>query len=286
MTPKEFSLKIKMKYPQYKDMDDNELTQKITAKYPQYKSQIDTDWKGIVGGAVKSSFKKPMAFAKDLGTNPVTMANAMPTALGTLGGVSPIPGGATMGTAAGQGLRDLSLKAMKKPIPGLMQHGLELGGAALGDIAAIPALKKSYYGGQIGEAERAAGVVTRAPTKAVTPGSVGETLNTLEAQLDSGTIKTAQEAKDAKAVISQIYKNPKIYEQTGEISVQAQRVSKKVQYLINQTIPGRVAPAQALGKAMAIPNAMKRGYQAVPWQVKLGVLGGGTEAVIRKLLGL
>jgi len=41
ITPKEFSAKIKAKYPQYADIDDDILVDKIIAKYPQYKSQID-----------------------------------------------------------------------------------------------------------------------------------------------------------------------------------------------------------------------------------------------------
>lgn len=38
---KEFAAKIKLKYPEYKDMDDLELTNKIISKYPDYKDQVD-----------------------------------------------------------------------------------------------------------------------------------------------------------------------------------------------------------------------------------------------------
>jgi len=38
---KEFAAKIKAKYPDYKDVDDLELTNKIIAKYPEYKDQVD-----------------------------------------------------------------------------------------------------------------------------------------------------------------------------------------------------------------------------------------------------
>lgn len=37
----DFATKIKSKYPQYANVDDNTLTQKIVAKYPQYKDQVD-----------------------------------------------------------------------------------------------------------------------------------------------------------------------------------------------------------------------------------------------------
>ena len=37
---KEFSAKIKEKYPQYKDVDDLVLAQKMVEKYPEYKEKI------------------------------------------------------------------------------------------------------------------------------------------------------------------------------------------------------------------------------------------------------
>jgi hypothetical protein len=40
MTQEEFSQKIKVKYPQYKDVDTATLVNKIVAKYPEYKTQI------------------------------------------------------------------------------------------------------------------------------------------------------------------------------------------------------------------------------------------------------
>lgn len=248
-----------------------------------------SNYKQVIGNSIKDMFQKPAAFAKDLGTNPESMANAMP-ALGGAAGTMLAPwGGTTAGTAAGQGVRDIALTALKKPVPGLLQHGVELGSAALGDVIPVPMIKKSYYGGQIGNAEKAAGVVTRAPMKAVTPGSVGETLNNLEAQIDAGTINNPQTAKDAKAVISQIYKNPKIYEQTPEISVQAARVSKKTQALLNKMIPGRSEPAQAMGQAMTIPNAIKNVWTKTPWAVKRAAQGTagvlGVEEIYKLLRG-
>lgn len=261
--------------------------------------QGGTDWKGAVSRSVKDMFQKPAAYAKDLGTNPETMARTIPPLMSTVGGISPVLGGSTMGMAVGQGIRNLALKGLGKPIPSGLQHAGELGGSVLADLIAVPAMKRSYYGGQIGKAEKAAGLVTRAPNKAVTPGTVGKTLNELEAELNDmqraigkgpfgGLPKEslAQPAKDAKAIVSQIFKNPKIYEQTPEINVQAARVSQKAQDLINRAVPGRLGPSQAMGKAMTIPNMVERGYQKIPWQAKLGLLGGGVDAVIRKLLGL
>jgi len=259
-----------------------------------HKQPQKPDWKQLVTNAAKDSFRVPARAMKNLATRPDQQANLMPFLMGTVGGISPIPGGATMGTMAGQGIRDLTLKTLNKPVPGIMQHGLELGGAAVGDIAAIPYVKGKIYGGQIGKAEEAAGILTRGPIKAVTPGSVGETLNNLEAQIDAGAINTPQAAQDAQAVMSQVYKNPKIYEQTSEISVQAQRVGEKVSKILNnpQMVPGRAVPNAAYSKAMTIPNQLEKVWKTVPWQLKLGLgIGGGVTPtvaayqLIKKLLG-
>lgn len=68
----DFAAKIKQKYPQYQNIDDNTLTQKIIQKYPQYQSQVNFgnpqtpqpqpsqpkstgfDWGGAVKGAIGS----------------------------------------------------------------------------------------------------------------------------------------------------------------------------------------------------------------------------------------
>jgi hypothetical protein len=41
LSVKEFASKIKAKYPEYKDVDDNELTSKMLSKFPVYKDQVD-----------------------------------------------------------------------------------------------------------------------------------------------------------------------------------------------------------------------------------------------------
>lgn len=51
MTREEFAFSIKQKYPQYRDLDNNQLVDRIVGKYPQYKSEI-VDFEGAPG-AVK-----------------------------------------------------------------------------------------------------------------------------------------------------------------------------------------------------------------------------------------
>lgn len=48
----DFAAKIKIKYPQYKNVDDNELTKRIIDKYPQYSDKVD--FKETVADPVKS----------------------------------------------------------------------------------------------------------------------------------------------------------------------------------------------------------------------------------------
>lgn len=64
MNPQEFAQKIKNKYPQYKDMDDVELSKAIVQKYPQYYGQVKfeptaTATQGVIGetfGDIKETF--------------------------------------------------------------------------------------------------------------------------------------------------------------------------------------------------------------------------------------
>ena len=218
--------------------------------------------------------------------NPKNELKNLPLFAGGITAAAGIPLGALLGTGGGQILRGIGNKVFNQPQQSPLQIGGELGGAALTDIIALPAIKKAYYGGKIGEAEEAAGVITRAPTKAVTPGSVGETLNDLEAQIDAGTINTPQAARDAKAVVNQIYKNPKIYEQTSDIAVQSQRVSSKVQDLLNKIVPGRLEPSQAMAKAMVVPNAIKKGYMALPWALRHGAEASFGWQILKKMMGM
>lgn len=248
------------------------------------------DWQGIVGNAVGNAFMQPGTITRKLASDPIAQAKALPPLAGMGGAISGIPGGTTMGTGLGRALSDAALTSYgrKDLIPSAMQHGTELVLAGLGDIAPIPLMHKAARGAEIGALEDATGIVTRGATKAVTPGSVGETLNNLEAQLDAGAINTPQAAKDAKEVVDQIYRNPNIYEKSNGISVQAQRVSAKVQKTLNSMVPGRELPAQQMATAMTIPNKLGDIYKSVPKTVRYGIgaLGGGAliDEIVKKLI--
>lgn len=243
--------------------------------------EVTTDEPDSFGGMVKQAasdvFTKPAAMAKDLGTNPETMANSMPTALGTLGAVSPIPGGATMGTAGGQGIRDLALKGLNKPVPGIGQHVLELGGAALGDVAAIPGIKSNIAGKQIGKALSDAGL---SEVEKIPPPSQVRTALVLAQKINAKGDLTPAEAVALKPAMDAIWKKgwfaQKAYTQYAPDVAKA---SGKIQTALN-TIPGRAGPAADMASAMTIPNALS----SIPRLVKSAPVwaqaAGGTAASI------
>src|SRR5690349_9894674 len=72
------------------------------------------DYKQVIGSALKSSIQKPLSFAKNLGTNPVAMAQAIPPLAGAAGAMSPIPGGATLGTVGGRQISNEALRLLGK----------------------------------------------------------------------------------------------------------------------------------------------------------------------------
>ena len=43
MNYNEFSERVKVKYPEYKDIDNKELAEKIIAKYPEYENVVTFD---------------------------------------------------------------------------------------------------------------------------------------------------------------------------------------------------------------------------------------------------
>lgn len=240
-----------------------------------------------VKSAVRDMFKKPAVAAADLATNPRTMANALPAVAGAAGAVSPIPGGATMGTVGGRQISNAVLKGLGHPedIPSPMNQVLEGGLAAAGDVLPIPAIKAKVFGNQIGDAEKAAGVITSAADKYPTSGSVGEFLNTLESQIDNGTLTDPNTIKKAKDAVDFIHQNPNIVGKSNAINVQSARVASKVSGLINDPniIPGRAAPSAAFANSQVIPDALRKVWDVIPPKARAAILtglgiGGGVGA--------
>lgn len=241
-----------------------------------------------IGNAAKAVFTEPAAFAKDLATNPVTMARALPPLLGAAGAVSPIPGGATLGTVGGRQISNAALRLLKRPelIPSGLSQVLEGGLSAAGDIGAIPAIKGAIFGKQIGAAETAAGL--GAITKEAPPSGARTAVKYVQGL--KGKEFSPQAARQAKAAMDWIFK--KGWLQGTAYEPEAVEVSQAIQRGLNQ-VPGRQVPAQAMAKAMTIPRNINQIYQKIPPAVRKGLgygtgvgLAGGTAVeLIRKLMG-
>lgn len=280
------------------DQEEQERYRYLQLKSKMGSQEKPTDWKNVIGSAVKGSFQRPARYLKDLGTNPESMAGAMPAVLGTAFGLSPVPGGATMGTAAGQGLRDIALKTMNKPVPGMMQHGLELGGAALGDVMAIPAMKRAHYGGEIGRLEGKAGVPPPQdiPSIPMATGqkSAGDFINDAVTSVkSSGGTGQPMYWKQIKDQVKRIYDLGADQKLTDLDKGRLKWLNQQVQEGLNRAVPGRSVPANALAKSQTIPNFIGRNVNKLPPRMRAGAQWGtgvlapgiAIEEIIRRLVG-
>lgn len=222
------------------------------------------DWKGVVTQAAKEATMRPGTNMRSLMTDPVTQAKALPALAGTVGGLSPLPGVATLGTVVGRQLSNLALRAYGKPeeIPSTGSQIAEGGLAALGDVIAIPKLKSAYYGSKIGQAESKfpgmANVVKEAPP------SSPRTAVKLAQQLE-GKDLSPLDAKRYQPAIDTIYKKGYPFQSAYKMySPDFQKASAAVSSGLNK-IPGRAAPAAAMAQANKIPNFIRDNIQ-VAWQ--------------------
>lgn len=222
--------------------------------------------------------------AKDLATNPETMAKAMPAVLGASAAMIPYPGAGTIMTGAGQGIRDAALAAMNKTgeIPSGLQHAMELGGAAVGDLTAFPAINKARLGGEIGQVEKAAGVPPvqdmRSTPMSLGPKSVGDYINdAMDSVKSYGGKGTPTFWKQIKDQVDRIYELGKDAGLTAMDKGRLKFLSQTVQSGLNSAVEGRGPIAADLARSQIIPNTISKGLRAIPSPVKTGLgIGAGT----------
>lgn len=214
--------------------------------------------------------------------NPKNELKNLPLAAGALGGAGPMIGGGIMGTGIGQIARYAGDKAFKQPVPSVLQHALELGGAAFGDAVTAP----GKYGARIGAAEKAAGL--GAVEKEAPPASIRTAVKFVNQIKDKDL--TPETAKQFKPAIDTIFK--KGWLRGTEYEPDLVQVSKKIQSTLN-TIPGRAEPSAGLAKMMYVPNKIRDAYQILPKGARQGIAwgsgavgaGGVLAEVMKKLLG-
>lgn len=222
--------------------------------------------------------------------NPKNLVNNIPLATGAIGGVSPVPFGATAGTAIGQGARDLILKGLNKPIPSGLQHGLELGGAALGDVTAFPAMNRSRIGSQIGEVEARAGVppvhqIPSLPKPASgepVSGGIDNAIAAVERAKAQGAGSPVfwKQIKDQVQHFYALGKNTKLSDlDQGKLTY----LNAQVQKGLNAAVPGRGPLAADLARSQIVPNAIRKVSRSVPWWGKAAATALGGDALLRVL---
>lgn len=240
----------------------------------QEQQQPDSSMMDVARQAAGEAVMAPGTLTQDAATNPVTQAKMLPPLAGAVGAVFGGPFSASRAQIPARILSDAALASYgrKEEIPSVAAHALEAATSVAADALAIPYFHKAARGAEIGAAEKAAGVVTRAPDKLPTGASVGEYLNTLESQIDNGTINTAQAARDAYAGTRYVNSNPNIVGKSSEISVQAARVGRKAQALLNKFVEGRGEPAAQMANAMKVPNAIGKVYNKIPPTVRRAVI--------------
>src|SRR5690349_15423116 len=109
-----------------------------------------TDWGGVVKQALNEARMGDGSKMRDLMTDPVTQAKALPY----LAGLTSLPfGGPTAGYAVTRGLSDAALASYGKSdqIPPISQQAMELGGSLASE--AIPAIGRWKAAKDIGKAE-------------------------------------------------------------------------------------------------------------------------------------
>lgn len=251
----------------------------------------------------KGGGKPPLGFvAKQMWgimpQNPKNLLKNLPLVTGALGGASPILGGAMMGTGLGQLARGGINKLTGQPQQGLGQIGGELGGAALSDVFAIPALKKSIYGRLVGAIEKARGVPSSQdiPSIPMTAGqkSIGEFVNeAVDSVKSSGGKGAPSYWLQIKDQVDRIYRMGKDEALTTLDKGRLRWLSDQVQKGLNAAVPGREVPAQALARSQAIPRFIGKAWSAIPGQAKrgaaygagAGIAGMTAVEIIKKLMG-
>lgn len=222
---------------------------------------------------------EPDTVIQDLETNPVTQAKAVVPLAGTLGAMSPIPMGTTIGTVGARKLSNAALDAYGRPEE--KPSGLEQAGEAAlslaGDAFAVPGIKSKLAGKAIGEAEGAAGITQDTIRRLPPPGSIRTAvvlLNKLKDKLLAKEI-TPLAAREIKPALDTIA--TKGWLKGTEYMSDFGHVSNQVTKLVNE-IPGRGEAASQMRSAKFIPNLAKKTWNAIPNPVRRGfgyAVGGG-----------
>jgi hypothetical protein len=289
-TPAQIGQDIKQQYPgDYDQYPDELVGQRALVKNP---SLGDSSMGDVAVDAVKEATFQPGTNTNDLLTNPITQAKALPSLMGATGAVTGIPMGGSLGTGIGNLISDAALKAYGRPdqIPSTKSQVLGTAGAAIGDLAPVPAMNRKIFGGQVGEAETAAGVpppqdIPSLPKPSAgqpVSGGIDDTINAVKRANEQGAGSPVF-WKQIKDQIDSFYNLGKDAKLTTADSNKLAWLNGAVQNGLNASVPGRAAPAASLAMSQTVPNAIAGASKAIPWWGKAIGSAVGGDALLNAL---
>lgn len=234
----------------------------------------EPDWGSVVKQALNEARMGNGSKMRDLMTNPVTQAKALPYLSGQVGAIF---GGPTVGYAAGRGLSDAALASygQKDQIPSVGKQAMELGSSLASE--AIPAVGRYMAGKDIGAAEAAVPGLSDV-AKEAPPSNVRTAVKFMQ-RLKNNPDMTIQEAKAAQPAVKAVFGSPFMNQARyssyfPDFAEGAQNVSSTL-----NTIPGRADAAGRMAQLSTIPNYVGKALRAIPRGIKFGMGIGAGEGV-------
>lgn len=260
------------------------------------------DYSQVAKDAINEAMVGKGSRLRDLLSDPVTQAKVLPYLSGAAGAVLPVPMGAMMGTVGGRQLSNLALKTYGRSgdIPSTGSQVLEAGMAGLGDLTAIPMIKKNVYGSAIGDAEKAAGVPPLEEIKSLPrptgPKSVSELID--DSFDDVATRPDAQKNdpvfwKQLKDQVDWLYQRGKDEALSNIDKIKLSKLSAVANQGLNSSVPGRGEIASDMSSSLGAPRAISNAWKSIPPKVRAGLqyfgpgaaIAGGLHEVFRTIGG-
>lgn len=247
---------------------------RILARASDAPQELKDTLSQTVRSAVGEATMQPGTLTRDIMTDPVTQAKALPPLASAAALSFGIP--VTPAVVGARQVSNAALRSYGRPeeVPSNLSQIIEGGTSALGDVTAIPAFQKARFGKAIGAAEQASGIAN--VPKEAPPGSARTAVKLVQLvkqKLTDGTL-SMEVARSLKPAIKTIF--DKGWLRGTEYLPDAVEAQQGIQSILNQD-PVRKEAATALARSQTVPHLIDRGIKAIPRSVKYG-MGFGTGA--------
>jgi len=265
--------RARYRYLQLKAKAQISIPQEVNALEQPDSSMLD-----VAQQAGKEALMQPGTYMRDLATDPITQAKALPPLAGVAGAFMGGPFSMTKTQLPARALSDAALAAYgrKEEIPSPMAHAVEAATTVGADVLAIPFAHKAVRGSQIGAIEKAAGVpppqdIPSLPRPAGA-GPVSGAIDEAIASVKQGVDKSPLYWKQLKDQISWFYERGKDAVLSSGDRQKLAWLSGEVQKGLNVAVPGRGLPASQMANAMKAPNVISKMYGKIPPIVRRTVI--------------